>query len=41
MKEILEQMKDIKICEPIVTIKSKLKEDTREELINLAENILR
>jgi len=40
MKEILEEMKDITICEPVVTVKSRLKEETREELLKLVENIL-
>ena len=40
MKEILEEMKDITICEPIVTVKSRLKEETKEELLKLAESIL-
>ena len=40
MKEILEQMKNITICEPIVKIKTKLQEDTREELKELVESIL-
>jgi len=41
MKEILEQMKNLEIIEPIVTVKSKLKEDTKEDLKNLAENLRR
>ena len=40
MKEILEGMKDIKIVEPIVTIKSTLNAETRERLEKLADNIL-
>ena len=32
IKEALETMKDIQICEPMVTIKSTLKEDTKKEL---------
>lgn len=40
MKEILEQMKNITICEPIVKIKTKLQEDTRVSLEELIENIL-
>lgn len=39
MKELLEQMKNIEIIEPIVTIRSKLKEDTKESLKELAENL--
>ena len=34
-------MKDIKICEPIVTVRSTLKDDTKEVLVKLAENILK
>lgn len=41
IKEALETMKDIQICEPMVTIKSTLKEDTKKELELLAENILK
>lgn len=41
MKEIVSQMKNIEIIEPMVTIKSKLKDDSRKQLIELAENILR
>lgn len=41
MKEIVSQMKNIEIIEPMVTIKSKLNDDSREQLIELAENILR
>lgn len=40
MKEVLEEMKDITICEPVVTVKSRLKEDTKEEILKLVENIL-
>ena len=40
MKEIVEQMKDIKLYEPIVTIKSKLNEESKKQLIDLAEKIL-
>ena len=41
MKSILEQMKDIKICEPIVTIKTTLNKDSREKIEELAESILK
>lgn len=34
-------MKDIEICEPLVLVRSTLKEDSREALKRLAENILR
>lgn len=40
MKSILEQMKDINIVEPMVTIKSALNEESREKLNELANNIL-
>ena len=40
MKELLEQMKDIKIIEPIVTIKSTLNKETIKQLEQLADNIL-
>lgn len=40
MKEYLSQMKDINICDPTVTIKSTLNEDTRKDLEALAKNIL-
>lgn len=41
MREILEKMKNITICEPVVTIKSTLKDDSRLKLNELADNILR
>ena len=41
MKEALEKMKDIEICEPIVTIKSKLNDDSRNELENFADNMIK
>lgn len=41
MKEILDQMKDINVIEPMVTIRSTLKEDTKEALEELANNILK
>ena len=40
MKEILEQMKDIVIVEPIVTIKSTLNDESREKLNELVEKML-
>lgn len=40
MKNILEQMKDLKICEPLVTIKSKINDVSKKELENLANVIL-
>ena len=41
MKEILDQMKDIEIVEPIVTIRSTLNNESRKQLELLAENILK
>ena len=35
MKEYLEQMKDIELCTPVVTIKSAVKEDTLEGMRQL------
>ena len=40
MKEIISGMKDIKLYEPMVTIKSKLNEDTKQNLVDLADKIL-
>ena len=39
MREILEGMKDITICEPVVTIKSTMKEDTMKVMDELAEKL--
>ena len=41
MKNILEKMKDLKIVEPIITIKSRLKEEDISKLENLANEILK
>lgn len=41
MKEIITQMKNIEMIEPIVTIKSTLKEDSKKQLEELADNILK
>ena len=41
MKDILEKMKDLKIVEPIITIKSRLKEEDISKLENLADEILK
>ena len=41
MKEVLNTMKNIEIIEPMVTIKSTLKEDSRKALEELADNIVR
>lgn len=40
MKGILDEMKNITICEPIVTIMSKMNEESKEKLEELANNIL-
>lgn len=40
MKNILEQMKDLKICDPLVTIKSRMNDTSKKELENLANVIL-
>ena len=41
MKEVLSGMKNIEIVEPMVTIKSTLKDDPGKNLELLAENILK
>ena len=41
MKSILEQMKDLTICEPMVTIKTTLNKESREKLEELSKNILK
>ena len=41
MKEILSQMKDLRIVEPMVTIKSRMNEDNIKQLENLADEILK
>lgn len=41
MKEILSQMKDIEIVEPMVTIKSTLNDESKKQLIEFANNILK
>ena len=41
MKEIISEMKDIQIIEPLVTIKSRLNDDSKLKLIELADNILK
>lgn len=40
MKEVFEGMKDITICEPVVTIKSTMKEDTIKVMEELAEKLV-
>ncbi len=41
IKDILSEMKDIDIIEPMVTIRSTINEESREQLMLLAENILK
>ena len=41
MKEIIEKMKDIKLCENMVTIKSRLNEESEKKLYELADEILK
>ena len=41
MKEIVGEMKNIEICEPMVTIKSRLNENTKKQLIDLANELLK
>lgn len=40
MKAILGEMKDITICEPVVTIKSTLNEESRNKMVELAEKLV-
>ena len=40
MREVLEGMKEITICEPVVTIKSSMKEDTLKVMEELAEKLI-
>ncbi len=40
IKSMLEQMKDITICEPLVTIKSRMSDESKKELEKLANVIL-
>lgn len=39
MKEYLEQMKEIELCDPVITIKSAMKEDTLEMMKQLISNL--
>lgn len=41
MKDILDKMQNIEICEPVVTIKSTVKPETIEKLNELADSILK
>ena len=40
MKDIIVTMKNVNLCENIVTIKSKLNEESRTQIENLAKEIL-
>ena len=40
MKELVSQMKDIELLEPIVTIKSSLNENSKEEMFALAKKMI-
>ena len=40
MKNILQEMKDLKIVEPVITIKSRMKESNLEEMNKLADEML-
>lgn len=40
MKAILDEMKDINICEPIITIKSTMNNETKDKMQELVKNIL-
>lgn len=40
MREILEGMKEITICEPVVTIKSSMKEETKKVMEELADQLV-
>ena len=39
MKNILQDMKDIEIIEPVITIKSTMTDDNLEQMKNLADEI--
>ena len=41
MKEIFEQMKNIDICEQSVTIKSRLDEESKQQLEEISKEILK
>ena len=40
MKNILQEMKELKIVEPVITIKSRMKDNNIEEMTKLADEIL-
>ena len=41
MSEIISKMKDIKVIEPVVTIKTKMNNESKQMLNELATNILK
>ena len=41
MKKVLEEMKDLNIVEPIITIKSRMKKENIEQLEKLADEMLK
>lgn len=41
MQEMVGKMKEMEICEPVVTIQSRMNEESRQKMEELAENILR
>ena len=41
MKKVLEEMKDLNIVEPIITIKSRIKKENIEQLEKLADEMLK
>ena len=41
IQELLEQMKEIKIIEPIIHIKTTMSKENEEEMKELAQNILK
>ena len=41
MKETLDKMKDISVCEQVVTIKTKLTEESESQMKNLVGEILK
>ena len=40
MKNILQEMQELKIVEPVITIKSRMKDNNIEEMTKLADEIL-
>ena len=41
MKSVLEEMKDIQVVDPMVTIKSTMKQETIEQMEKLADSLLK